>query len=178
MKARTAKSGLAAIAVSALALAACSSGNTSDSHLTCPAIVPAPGADTIALFGPGGHAAKDVVVGGKIYGLDDTCVRLKVGIEVNAEISLYAQRASMDVKDATFPYFVALVDPDQKVLTEESFQVPVQFLPAEAVRRVPAEKITIRLPLKNVATSAGYSIVVGFQLTPDQIAFNRGTRTP
>ena len=87
--------------------------------------------------------------------------------------SFYAERASLDIKDAAFPYFVALLDPDEHVLTEAGYQLPIQFLPGESYRRMPAEKITVHLPVTNQASGAAYTVVVGFQLTPNQIAFNR-----
>lgn len=164
----------AALALAVLMLSGCSSDKKAD--LGCPKIMPAPGADTIALFGPGGHAAKDVVVGGKIYDLQAKCRHDKVGVALNAEIRFYAQRASMDLKDATFPYFVALVDPDEHVVVEEAFTLPFPFLPGETYRRLPAEKITVHLPLKTPSEGSAYTVLVGFQLTPDQLAFNRSTR--
>ena len=146
--------------------------------MTCPKIMPAPGADTIALFGPGGHTVSDVKVGGKFSGLHSTCVREKVGVAINAQIQFYAERASLDIKDATFPYFVALLDPNEHVLTEAGYQLPIQFLPGESYRRMPAEKITVHLPVKNQAEGGAYTVVVGFQLTPDQLAFNRAAARP
>jgi hypothetical protein len=162
-------------ALGVLALAALSGCGSSSSSgpLACPQIVPAPGADAIALFGPGGHAMKDVMVGGRFYDLSAVCTPLKVGLDVTAQISFYAERVSLGIKDATLPYFVALVGPDQQVLAQEQFQENVAFLPGETYRRTLAEKITVHLPLRNKSDSSSYTVIVGFQLTPDQIAFNR-----
>jgi hypothetical protein len=165
----------AAFALAVSTLSGCSSEKQAE--IGCPKVVQAAGADTIALFRPGGHTVNDVMVGGKILGVDAKCVREKVGVAVNAEIEFYAQRASLDIKDATFPYFVALVDPNQHVLTEEGFQFPFPFLPGESYRHLPPEKVTVHLPLKNQADGGAYTVVVGFQLTPDQLAFNRTART-
>ena len=164
----------AALALAALILSGCAPEKKAE--ITCPKIMAAPGADTIALFGPGGHAAKDVVVAGKIDDLGARCRRDKVGIAVNAEIRFYAERARMDVKDATFPYFVALVDPDEHVVVEEGFTLPFPFLPGESYRRLPSEKITVHLPVKTLSQGDTYTVLVGFRLTPDQIAFNRSAR--
>ena len=102
---------LVALLFGPLALGACTwIGGIKQSDLTCPAVVPAPGADTIAMFSPAGHASKDVVVGGRIFDLSAKCEREKVGLAVNAEIVFMAQRATTEIKDATLPYFVALVD--------------------------------------------------------------------
>jgi hypothetical protein len=164
------------IALAGLALAACGSSST-PAQVTCPHIMPAPGADTIAFFGPGGSAAKDVVVAGKITNVDVSCLREKVGLAVNADIEFYATRAGPNIKDATFPYFVALIDPQQKVLVEDAFKAPFPFLPGESYRFLPHEKVTVHLPVRNQGSGSAYTVVVGFQLTPDQIAFNRAARS-
>ncbi|HZT51071.1 MAG TPA: hypothetical protein VFA22_04020 [Stellaceae bacterium] len=157
-------------------VAACSSDPNAKNP--CPAIVAAPGADAIYLFRPGGKERKDVVIAGRVYSTQITCYRRTAGIDANAEIQFYAERINNQVKNTELPYFVALVDPAQHVLSQQAFQVPIVFLPGEGYRRTPPEKITIHLPLRNRAEATAYSVIVGFQLTPEQMAFNRslGTR--
>jgi hypothetical protein len=165
-----------ALGVLALAaLAGCSSGTTTG-PVACPRIIPAPGADTIAQFGPGGHEQKDVLVGGRFYDLSASCTQLKVGFDINTQISFYAERANNSIPDATLPYFVALIGPEEKVLAQEQYQEKFAFIPGEPFRRTLAEKITVHVPLRNKSDSASYTVVVGFQLTPDQIAVNRASR--
>jgi hypothetical protein len=170
--------GRAAAALAILALAACSSSRNPNAGNPCPAIVAAPAADSIFLFAPGGRERKDVIIAAKLYELRVSCTRVKTGLSVASEISFYAERVSNLVKDTTLPYFVALVDPAQHVLMERSFEVPIQFLPGEGFRRTPPEKITVDLPIRDRASATGYSVIVGFQLTPDQLAFNRSVRAP
>jgi hypothetical protein len=165
-----------ALGVLALAaLAGCSSESTTG-PVACPRIIPAPGADTIALFGPGGHEQKDVLVGGRFYDISASCTQLKVGFDINTQISFYAERANNGIPNVILPYFVALIGPGEKVLTEEQYQEKLEFIPGEPFRRTLAEKITVHVPLRSKADSASYTVVVGFQLTPDQIAFNRAAR--
>jgi hypothetical protein len=125
------------------------------------------------MFGPGGHDAKDVLVGGRIYEIDTKCLHEKVGLIINTEITFYGERASNDLPDTTFPYFVALIDPAGKVMQEDAFKAPMNFVPGERYRRTPVERISVHLPLKNTADGGAYTVLVGFQLTPDQLAFNR-----
>lgn len=169
----------AAFALAATALLFGCSGSASNPTAgnSCPKIVAAPGADAIVLFSPGGHERKDVMVGGKIYSAVARCTREQVGFAVSTDIEFYVERANMAIKDTTLPYFVALVDPQQRVLAEEAYQVQVPFLPGESYRRTPAEKVTIHLPVLNRAAAANYAVIVGFQLTPDQLAFNRSAHT-
>jgi hypothetical protein len=162
----------------AAALFACGSTSNPNAGNPCPHLIPAPGADSIVLFGPGGgHDRKDVIIGGKVYSATATCTRESVGLAVNAEIEFYAERANLLVKDTVFPYFVALIDPQEHVLVQESYQVPIEFHPGESYRRTYAEKITIHLPVQNRAAATNYAVVIGFQLTPDQLAFNRSLAT-
>jgi len=161
---------LAVLALPILGLAGCSS---KQADLTCPKVLPAPGADTIVMFGPGGHDAKDVIFGGRIYDLQGKCLHDKVGLTVNADIVFYGERASRELPNVTFPYFVALIDPADKVMQEEGFKVPINFVPGERYRQSPVEHISVHLPIKNTAVGGAFTVLVGFQLTPDQLAFNR-----
>jgi hypothetical protein len=163
---------LAAAAV--LALAGCS-GKSTKAGLNCPPVQPAPGADAIAFFRSGGHEAKDVLAGARFYKLEATCAREKVGVAVNATIEFYAQRETAETKGLTLPYFVALVDPGQHLLTEEAFQTRIPFTGADVYTESKPEKITVHIPVKNDAEATAFTVVVGFQLTPDQLAFNRST---
>jgi hypothetical protein len=151
----------------------CSVSSNPNAATPCPKLIAAPGADSIVLFGPGGHDRRDVIIGGKFYSAAATCRREDPGFAVNTEIEFYAERVNLLVKDTTFPYFVALVDPQEHVMAQESYQVSIQFLPGESYRRTPVEKITVHLPVRNRASATSYAVIVGFQLTPDQIAFNR-----
>ncbi len=170
------RAGALAVAAAAVSLAGCGGFGSTRAGLTCPPIMAAPNADTIAFFKPGGgHDPKDVLVGGKFYKIDSTCAREKDGVVIDAEITFYAQRVIMETKSVTLPYFVALVDPQQHVLSEESFQLALPFPAAEYYRESAPEKITVHLPVEDQAQASAFTIVVGFQLTPDQIAFNRAS---
>jgi hypothetical protein len=147
--------------------------------MTCPKVLPAPDADTVALFPPSGaHDARDVQVAARIMDASGTCQREAHGIAVLLEIKAHADRANPGIKDADLPYFVALIDAQQHVLTQVGYNLHVEFLPGETYRNTPAERLTVHLPLKTTAAGAEYSIVVGFQLSPDQLAFNRSQHQP
>jgi hypothetical protein len=163
-----------AVAVAAAPLAGCTWFGSTKEGLNCPPIVQAPNADTIAFFRPGGgHDAKDVLAGGKIFKIDSTCARERVGVAINFELQFYVQRVFPQTKSVTLPYFVAVVDPGQHVLSEQGFQVALDFSGADYYRESKPEKITIHLPVTDPSQAGAFTIVVGFQLTPDQMAFNR-----
>ena len=164
-----------AVAAAAASLTGCSSGGSTRAGLTCPAVIQAPNADTIAFFRPGGHDAKDVLSAAKFYSISSTCAREKGGVVINASIQFYAQRVYAETKSVTLPYFVAVVDPAQNVKGENAFQLNLAFTGADYFRESQPEKITIHLPMADDQQASGFTVVVGFQLTPDQMAFNRST---
>ena len=163
----------AAVAILGLTLAGCGGTSPEIAKMTCPEVVPAPGTETIVLFRPGGHSAQDVMVTGKVYSANIRCQHEKAGVAALTELTFYAERSGPRILNANLPYFVAVVGPSQKVLAQEAFDAHVAFLPGEPYRRLPAEKITVHLPVRNTASASDYSIVVGFQLTPEQLAYNR-----
>jgi hypothetical protein len=160
-------------AVALAALVASCSPSKDAAEMNCPTMLPAPGADTIAVFHPGGQEPKDLLFAAQITSLNAECSRETPGVAIHAEIKFYAERANLLIPDGTLPYFVALLDADQHVLAEEAFDLKFAFLPAEYNRTLPAEKRTIHLPVHNRTDAKSFTVVVGFQLTPDQLAFNR-----
>jgi hypothetical protein len=71
------------------------------------------------------------------------------------------------------PYFVAVMDGDQ-VLDRRGFVLEATF-PANADSiRVAGEELQLRLPGGGERGAARYRIIVSLQLTPEELAFNRG----
>jgi len=162
-----------------LALLASACGATKEREaLVCPKIVSAPDAARVALFAPGGNTARDVTVLARIESADNQCTREgEHGIKIGTEVNFRADRSRPTIQNASVPYFIAVVDAQRNVVAQESFQLPIKFLPAESYRVLPAEKITTHLPLRTTTAGAAFTLIVGFQLTPEQLAFNRSQHT-
>jgi hypothetical protein len=158
-----------------LLASACGGGKKEVETLTCPKVISAPDAARVSLFNPGGdHAARDVSVTARIDTADNKCAREgDHGVTVFTEINFYAERARPTTQSAVVPYFVAVMDPTRNVVAQESFTLNIKFLPAEGYRMLPTEKITTHLPLHSTAAGGSFTLIVGFQLTPEQLAFNR-----
>jgi len=172
---RRSRPGRALVVALALLASACGGGKKEAEVLTCPKVISAPDAARVSLFNPGaGHTARDVSVSARIDSADNKCSREgEHGVTVFSEINFYAERARPTTESASLPYFVAVMDATRNVVAQESFTLNVKFLPAEGYRMLPAEKITTHLPLKTAAAGDSFTLIVGFQLTPEQLAFNR-----
>ncbi len=161
----------ACMAVLALAamLAGCSG---SSEELTCPSAAITPDLDAVAIFAPGASADDtNVQAAGKIFDVSRECKNEKGGILINTLITINAVRLAPQVSRAEYVYFVAVVDSTRNILNEQRFTLGAQFTSQNFRQYV--EKISVHLPLQHVSTGGNYAIVVGFQLLPEQLEFNR-----
>ncbi|NBX66094.1 MAG: hypothetical protein EBQ96_03755 [Proteobacteria bacterium] len=73
----------------------------------------------------------------------------------------------------TFPYFVAIMAPDGKMIDKKIMATAMRFKP-NIDDLDHAEKITQTIPLDNMALGPQYTITLGFQLNRAQLDYNRG----
>ncbi len=170
----------AGAALAVLALTAFATGcSSSKPEPACPRGVIPIDSSTITRFRDGpGRDLTDVLVTGNIQNmLVDQCKYDKNSVEVsNFQIAITADRGPADrSKVADFEYWVAVVDPDMKILTRKTFNVHFDFSDLNHVGTVVADLVP-RIPLPDVMKAPAYQIVVGFQLTQDELAWNRKQR--
>jgi hypothetical protein len=74
----------------------------------------------------------------------------------------------------SIPYFIALPDFFPKPAGKRDFTV-TRDLPArpDGHERFVEKNIHVVIPLRGDEPGAAYEVYVGFQLTPDEVAFNR-----
>jgi hypothetical protein len=75
-----------------------------------------------------------------------------------------------------FRYFIVVTELNQRVLTKEYFTYRANFNKARRVYEV-KEIDGIRIPYKRLGRGDLYEILIGWDLTPEQIEYNR-THTP
>jgi hypothetical protein len=76
---------------------------------------------------------------------------------------------------AQFEYFVSVIDADRTVLNKQIFAVSVNF-PGNLTRVTLSDNdppVTVDIPLAAGRAATDYQILVGFQLSPDQLEYNR-----
>jgi hypothetical protein len=162
--------GSMAVIALALTLAGCS--GKSAEEVTCPAAAIAPDLDAVAIFPPGSAADPATLqAAGKIFSINSQCNGEKGGIVVNTSIVFNMVRQSPNVQRVEYVYFVAVIDSARNILNEQRFTLAADF--GSASFRQYVEKISVHLPLDHVSSGDGYTVVTGFQLTPDQLDFNR-----
>ena len=145
-----------------------------DEPTGCPRVVVLSDAAEEVQFRPGGRDLTDMVAratfgefdGGCEY--DDDSVTVELSLQVISELGPAARD-----REARFEYFVAITDPQNRILVKEVFDTTIPFPDGRNVAGV-TEELTQRIPLDQLATGVAYDIVLGFQLDDDQLDFNRG----
>lgn len=123
-----------------------------------------------------GRDLTDVVAEGDLELRDLKCIygRQQVDLDFHVLVAVVPGPADrthqMDVD-----YFVAVMDPSRSITAKETFRVRVNF-GDNRQRRIVDEQITPRIPLPDKTLGSGYDVVVGFQLTPEQVAWNQQRR--
>ncbi len=128
----------------------------------------------------GGQDLADVVNEAEITGYDLTCEynidkKTKAGkVVVTLGLHITATRGPADrQRIAPFRYFIAITDPDRNVLEKQVFDIDVSFSGNAASIPVRDTPVPITIPLAAGKTGLDFEIFTGFQLTPDEVTYNR-----
>lgn len=144
---------------------------------TCPAaVVLRPLANTATFTKPDlGMTPTDVVFYGILSEVDARCNVTSDTLHADLDVIIAAQRGpATQGESVTLPYFIAVVGPNQTIVSKRSFQVAVN-VPHDAKRGGITDHIEEAIPLGGRAPD-DLQIVVGFQQTPQVVDFYRHFR--
>jgi hypothetical protein len=171
---------VAAAAVALLPLAGCSwihSPFASAPKEACPATVVLRPLGNTAIFPPGRQPTPDSVA---FYGIlsevDGDCEYVGGAVRETLNVILVGERgpAAANADAVALNYFIAVVGPDQRILSKRSFTVNVVF-PPTGKRAGVTDHIEETIPLAGYRGSQ-LEIVAGFQQSPEAIEFYRHFR--
>ncbi|WP_242390512.1 hypothetical protein [Pararhodospirillum photometricum] len=128
---------------------------------------------TVFRDGPG-RDLTDVELQGSFAGYEGTCAYGKTGVTVEMVLSFAVGLGpAAATRESTFQYFVALPRYFPEPAAKRVYTVGVSF-PANVDRVIVRdEKLSVHIPLEPGATAEGQDVYVGFQLTPEQLEYNR-----
>jgi hypothetical protein len=149
-------------------------GTTTEStgKLVCPTPLIAPDLDAAAQLRAGGSGPDDIRFGVKVLSINTNCRTEKVGLTADTRISFLAARSDPTLTHGEFGYFVAVTDAERNILSKKEYTVSVEFAPRQNRLRV-SDQLAIGLPVRDLSAGGKYLIIVGLQLSPEQIEFNR-----
>ncbi|MBH62864.1 MAG: hypothetical protein CL569_10550 [Alphaproteobacteria bacterium] len=160
----------------ALALGACSYFDSSTPP-PCPNVSILAGSERLVLFKDGpGRDIIDILFEADMSGLRAACEYDDLRVDVQTSFEIIAARGpKSDTARATLVFFAAVVDPDGRVVAKETFDSRIEF-PSGRRQIGVREEMVQRIPLSTQIRGPEYQVLVGFQLTPDQLEYNQSRR--
>ena len=168
---------LRATALGVLALLAACSSRDKDKMPDCPSALIAPNLDSYTIARPNATNPQDIQFGVKLASASASCHPEKGGVRVDTAISFVVIRTDPQFRNGDFTYFVAIADRAQNIVAKENFALRVDFAQKQDRMRV-TDTITEHLPLKDPASAGSYVVLVGLQLSQQQLDSNRQRNAP
>jgi len=120
-----------------------------------------------------GRDLTDVVAQARIADVVVECKPERRAVNVDLQVAIAAERGPANrTGKQSIDYFVAIVDPQGKVITRQAFKMDFEW-PENRVRVGKIDELAPRIPITEPERAPEYRIWVGLQLTEDQLAWNR-----
>ncbi|HWK46121.1 MAG TPA: hypothetical protein VNT30_15475 [Stellaceae bacterium] len=160
----------------AIGLGGCSMFSSGPDRGACPRLAVAGDLAQLTEFKGPGQGVGDVAVTGQIRSFEGTCSFDGKGVTINSTVTIVGRMGpAAQGRSHDYTYFIAITDPKNTIVTEQTFTSPIQFPNGEVVGGI-AEQLTERIPLPKDGKAQGYRVIIGFRLTPEQLAYNRQQR--
>jgi hypothetical protein len=126
------------------------------------------------------HDLTDLVLRGRIIGIQGSCKegdrKNQLAVEVSVRVEL-THGPAMTEREVDVPVFIAVAE-GAAILDKGVYNMHIVF-PSNIDRVTPSlVGINLSLPVTPTKSGAAYTILAGFQLTPDQIAQHRRNQGP
>jgi hypothetical protein len=168
-------SGLFAALTGLVLLAGCASDDVDPR--SCPHVAILEDAATVTQF----DAAEavdltDIVVRAALSNIRGGCEYYEDEVDVSFDVTLSAERGpALEGTQVSLDYFVTILNPEGEVMVKRVFTTPVTF-PDGIFRAGALESLEQSIPINDGDDARGYTILLGFQLTQDQVNYNRRSR--
>lgn len=165
----------AVLGLAAMALVGCSNFGNRQGTYTCPQAQTVPDLQSLVQLPPGstGQSNSAIISAGRVNTVTTTCDREgDSGVISTVVIEFTGLRTSPAVPHLDLPYFIAVADSDGNILGKQQFTVGMDFKPDTPVAKS-TDSVNVHLPLKSAQLGNVYTLVIGFQLNPAQLAYNR-----
>ncbi|MBI4183417.1 MAG: hypothetical protein HY521_05415 [Proteobacteria bacterium] len=166
----------------ALALLAggCGTFKPQPSGPPCPEVGILRDAANVVKFGPG--SSRDItnmMVEAEIVAAKGTCTyessKGRLTVDFNVAIEATRGPANAD-RRANVPYFVAVADRAGNVLSKNDFEALFVFPPNRNRVRLNDDEIQLVIPIEENQPGTAFEIFLGFQLTAEELEYNRSTQ--
>lgn len=114
----------------------------------------------------------------EITAIDNTCrtengtIVMQIDLELAGKTGPKGRMKPGDKPSFAYPYFVAVTDAQGNVLSKEIFAASVAY-GKEQTQLKQSESIFQNMPFPDSSSGERYAVIVGFQLTPEQLTYNQ-----
>ena len=166
-----------ALLAAVVMITACSGGEKPEA--ACPrGIIPADSASLTRFREGPGRDLTDVVAEGEIANILIQCKYDKRSVTVDLQIAVIGDRGPADrSRVAEFEYWVAILDPEQNIVTKQPGRARFEFKDNRTRIGQILSEFEPYIPLADLKKGPDYQILVGFQLTAEELAWNRSQKT-
>lgn len=170
--------GAGMVLLAALGMAGCSQSRVENLLIACPTLsLPSDVAD-LSRHRPGMPPdLSTLVLDARIQALDGACrgTRRAEGVAVSLAARFQAERGPAGTeRSVDLPWFIAIVeDGTDNILNRQTFVQRVTFAPNTTVTTVTSPRVELVFPLRAERRVQDHRIMVGFLLTPEELALNR-----
>lgn len=140
----------------------------------CPDVVILADAARLTQFAGAGRTPADIEVEAEIVGYKGECRRVKNGVELTLAVLMDARRGKADTDGVVdVSYFVAMPDHYPDPRAKAVFGSRIAFPGTAATVAFDDAPVTVTVPVAPGETAAGKEIYLGFQLSDEQLRYNR-----
>jgi hypothetical protein len=121
---------------------------------------------------------RDLVLEGRIAAIDrdrSKCEPGETNKQLAADVAVkiqFARGPAMQGREADVPFFLAITEGDQ-IFAKKIYQMHVVFPPNIDQVTLTSEPVHMVFPVSPTKSGAAYTVLAGFQLTEQELAYNR-----
>jgi len=137
----------------------------------CPQVAILRDLERISDYGTEKPDPAELVAQAKMMAVEGDCGYVDTGIDIKFELSFVAQKGPrLGGLHTSMPFFISVIDPEGKILNKEKMTEEFGFASDSKITQK-SENLHVFIPLdKSIqAQGPGYQVLVGFQLTQDQL---------
>lgn len=106
--------------------------------------------------------------------MTEKTVAVDIGLRFDAELGPKTNHWKAESRSFAYPYFVAVTTPAGEIISKEVFAATIRY-DANETALTQEESMRQIIPLREDMDVSGYEILIGFQLTDDELNYNRTT---
>ena len=159
------------LAIVAVVLAGCNKNPLEVTVSRCPAAAVVSKTGTVTRFAGDERRDVDVTFNAVMTGVRVECQQ---GSDVDSTISFHvlaSKGPAAESDTVTLPYYVVVLQDNHRIISKKVFEATIRFRPGQ--RRVGVREVVRQyLPDIDRVRRYNYEVLLGFQLTPEEVAFN------